>query len=51
VWLKNSRNVYLAGSDVNRPFRIVTAAFFQAATAQVAGVRDIGCTDAHGALV
>jgi len=32
-WLKNSLVVYLMCSDVNRLFRIVAAAFFQAAAA------------------
>jgi len=49
-WLKNSLYVQLVCSDVNRLFRIVAAAFFQAPTAQVAGVRDIGCTETRGAL-
>jgi hypothetical protein len=50
-WLKNSLIVYLLCSGVYRLFRIVAAAFFRAATAQVAGVCDIGCIDARGALV
>jgi hypothetical protein len=32
-WLKNSLIVYLVRSGVNQLFRIVAAAFFQAATA------------------
>jgi len=32
-WLKNSLVVYLEGSDVNRLFRIVAAALFQAGAA------------------